>query len=26
VWPALTRFADIGPPMLPSPKNAIADI
>src|ERR1700761_8400445 len=23
VWPALTRFADIGPPMLPKPRKAI---
>ena len=23
VWPAATRFADIGPPMLPSPRNAM---
>src|ERR1700722_19411483 len=23
LWPAVTRFADIGPPMLPNPRNAI---
>src|SRR4029077_18835072 len=26
VWPAATRFFDIGPPMWPNPKNATVDI
>src|ERR1700733_7362716 len=26
VWPASTRFFDIGPPMWPSPKNATVDM